>query len=129
MCDPFALSRGPSSADSYDESLGTAERGKSSSHQSDSALSDGALVPHAALCQLADRVQALAWHSDDRVDHSPTSTASVGYDPGQEGERSRRLNVRGGCPTPRAFTGSLGLDPLDFAIGLEAVPEKMFELK
>jgi hypothetical protein len=51
---------------------------KSAPHQSDSAFSDGALVPYAALRQLADGVQALARHSDDRVDPSATSTASVG---------------------------------------------------
>src|ERR1700730_14671272 len=110
MCHPFALSRGPSSADSHDESLGTAERRKSSSDQSDSALSYGALVPHAALRQLADRVQALAWHSDDGVVPSPTSTASVGHDSGQKGGRGCRLNAEGGFQRLNAFTGNLGLD-------------------
>src|ERR1700682_1292655 len=110
MCHPFALSRGPSSADSHDESLGTAERRKSASDQSDSALSYGALVPHAALRQFADRVQALARYSDDGVVPSPTSTASVGHDSDQKGGRSRRVTTRGGFQRLNPFTGNLGLD-------------------
>ena len=62
------------------------------------------------LRQLGDRVQALAWHPDDGVDAAPTSSASVDHDSGEEGGNSRRLIPRGGCPTPHASTGNLGLD-------------------
>src|SRR5438093_8885482 len=110
MCHPFALSRGSSSADSHHESPGTAQRGKSSTHESNPALSHRALVPHAALRQLADRVLALAWHPDDGVDAPPTAPASVDHDAGQKGGTSRRVTARGGCPTPHAFTGRMGLD-------------------
>src|SRR3984893_11562768 len=110
MRDALALPGGPSSTDSHDESFGTVERRKSPAHQGDPALSHRALVSDAALRQLTDCVQTLAWHPDDRVEPSPTSTASVDHDSDTEGGRSRRLTAGGGCPTPHAFTGRIGLD-------------------
>src|SRR2546428_10035948 len=111
MCHPFAVSRGLSSANSHDESPRATQRRKSTAYQGDSTLSHRALVPHTALRQAADRIHALAWHPNDGVDPAPTSAASVDHDAGQKGGRSRRVNARGGCPTPHAFTGRMGLDP------------------